>query len=96
MKTRHSALLLAATLLTVPALASAAHHGGEDRGPMTEECARDHKGGHHGKRHHGGKHMDPARFEQRLTKRMENWKPPSSRPSSFWRSRPGLRLWSTT
>ncbi|OXY80431.1 hypothetical protein [Oceanimonas doudoroffii] len=76
MKTRHSALLLAATLLTVPALASAAHHGGEDRGPMTEECARDHKGGHHGKRHHGGKHMDPARFEQRLTKRMEKLETP--------------------
>ncbi|WP_107852061.1 hypothetical protein [Oceanimonas marisflavi] len=76
MKTRHSALLLAATLLTVPVLASAAHHGGEGRGPMMEECARDrqggyHEGGHHGQRHHGDKHMDPVRFEQHLTQHLE-------------------------
>ncbi|WMC10273.1 hypothetical protein PU634_14485 [Oceanimonas pelagia] len=81
MKTRHSALLLAATLFTVPALASAAHHGGEERGPMKEECAQGqkgghHEGGHHGQRHHGGKQMDPARFEQRLTQRMEKLETP--------------------
>ncbi|MFH7587874.1 hypothetical protein [Oceanimonas smirnovii] len=83
MKTRHTALLLAASLLTLPALAVAAHHGGEGRGPMAEEChhgqMKGHHGkgqGYHGKRHHDGKAMSPARFEQRLKARMEKLETP--------------------
>lgn len=84
MKTHRHALLLAATLLAVPALVSA--HGG--KGPMMDENAgggmgpgrehaQEHRGpGHHewrqdGKRRHGGRQMDPARFEQRLKAHME-------------------------
>ncbi|MDP5293655.1 hypothetical protein Q9290_15350 [Oceanimonas sp. CHS3-5] len=86
MKTHRHALLLAATLLAVPALVSA--HGGrgsmmddnagERMGPdhMMGEYAQEHMGpghhewGHHGKRHSGMKQMDPAHFEQRMTQRM--------------------------
>ncbi|WP_417607624.1 hypothetical protein [Oceanimonas baumannii] len=84
MKTHRHALLLAATLLAVPALVSA--HGG--RGPMMDENTGErmgpgrehvqehmgpghHEWGHDGKRHHGGRQMEPARFEQRLKARME-------------------------
>ncbi len=83
MKAKHSALLLAATLLTVPALVSAAHHEADGQpearnAQMKEGCEGEHRGmkerGHHGQGRHekmGGRMMDPARFEQHLTKRLE-------------------------
>ncbi len=88
MKAKHSALLLAATLLTVPALVSAASHGADgERGAhhaqMKEGCEGERGGmkerGHHGQRHHermGGKMMDPVRFEQHLNKRLEKLESP--------------------
>ncbi len=87
MKAKHSALLLAATLLTVPALVSAAHHEADGQSGahegrkaqmMKEGCEGERGGmkkrGHHGQDHYGmmgGKMMDPARFEQHLNKRLE-------------------------
>ncbi|MFP2768614.1 hypothetical protein [Oceanisphaera sp. KMM 10153] len=80
MKAKYNALLLAATLLTVPALVSAAHHeadgqAGADearKAHMKEGCERGGMKvrGHHSQRHHG-RMMDPARFEQHLNKRLE-------------------------
>lgn len=80
MKTTHSALLLAATLLAAPALAGAAEttpqgQPGWHQGQMKADCgSRGMKEGRHGK--HQGRHqmeriMDSARFEQRLSERLE-------------------------
>ncbi|MBM7456528.1 ribosomal protein L15 [Oceanisphaera litoralis] len=69
MKAKHSTLLLAATLLTAPALVSAAHHDtdgqpgaheGRKAQMMKEGCEGDGRGmknrGHHGQDHHGQRH----------------------------------------
>lgn len=80
MKIRHRALLLATTLFAAPALVSAAETAPEGqpgwhKGQMKEDCGpRGMKEGRHGK--HQGRHqmermMDPARFEQRLSERLE-------------------------
>lgn len=80
MKTTHSALLLAATLLAAPALAGAAEttpqgQPGWHQGQMKADCgSRGMKEGRHGKyqgRHQMERIMDPARFEQRLSERLE-------------------------
>jgi periplasmic protein CpxP/Spy len=71
MKAKHSALLLAATLLTVPALVSAAHHEaagqpgaqeGRKAQMMKEGCEGERRSmkerGHHGQNYHGQRHHD--------------------------------------
>ncbi|MFD1009149.1 MULTISPECIES: hypothetical protein [Oceanisphaera] len=84
MKMKYSALLLATSLLTAPALVSAADHHSEKSEAhhkqsmkMKEGCEGAHqdmnKQRHHGQRHKdmmGAKMMDPARFEQHLEKRL--------------------------
>ncbi|PSJ42359.1 hypothetical protein C7H85_17260 [Zobellella endophytica] len=98
MKTRHSALFLAATLLAAPALVSAASHGPEGRpghggSEMKEGCGpgermgmkeRGHHGKHHG-RHGmmGEKMMDPARFEQHLSERLAELDSPELKAQFF-------------
>ncbi|WP_298720652.1 hypothetical protein [uncultured Oceanisphaera sp.] len=93
MKIKHSALLLAATLLTAPVLVNAASHGAEGAGrsAMMEDCERgDHRGmhgrDHHGKRGHGmmgGKMMNAERFEQHLSKRLEQLDTPELKAQFF-------------
>ncbi|WP_375056285.1 hypothetical protein [Zobellella sp. DQSA1] len=84
MKIRHSALVLTATLLAAPALVSAANTAAEgqpgsgwQKGQMKEDCGprAGMKEGRHGK-HQGGRMMDPARFEQRLSERLEKLESP--------------------
>jgi periplasmic protein CpxP/Spy len=70
MKAKHRVLLLAATLLTVPALVSAAHHeadgqpGAQEgrKAHMKEGCEGERRGmkerGHHGQNYHGQRHHD--------------------------------------
>ena len=93
MKIKHSVLLLAATLLTTPVLVNAASHGAEGAGrsAMMEDCDRgDHRGmhghDHHGKRGHGmmgGKMMNAERFEQHLSKRLEQLDTPELKAQFF-------------
>ncbi|GAA3719074.1 hypothetical protein GCM10022421_29120 [Oceanisphaera sediminis] len=93
MKIKHSVLLLAATLLTAPVLVNAAYHGAEGAGrsAMMEDCDRgDHRGmhghDHHGKRGHGmmgGKMMNAERFEQHLSKRLEQLDTPELKAQFF-------------
>ncbi|WP_445401621.1 hypothetical protein [Zobellella sp. An-6] len=92
MKTKHSALLLAATLIAVPALVSAADMAAEGqpgwhKGQMKEDCGpRGMKEGRHGKhqgRHQGERMMDPARFEQHLSERLAELDSPELKAQFF-------------
>lgn len=74
------------------------------KGHMKEGCEGEHKGmkehrtmkdrGHHGQRHHGqnhhGKMMDPARFEQHLSKKLEKLESPELKAQFLTSRQAGL------